>query len=137
MSVLKVKDVSFKTFDEYRYHQYVACNTLIQSLVSSSCCIRNGHIMRLFYVISRLSSLLDTHFVSMDPRNYSWLDGEKWPPPLRQMPPPITTSPFENMKVMQRLLNQKMCVGNFLEAAQYTVVAVQNVKIFTTLCPSD
>ena len=30
-----------------------------------------------------------------------------------------------------------MCVRNFLEAAQYVVVAVQNVKLFTTLCPND
>ena len=74
ISVLKRKDVSFKTFDEYIYHQYVTCNTPVQSLASSSYCIRNGHIMRLFYLIHRLSSLLDTHFVLMDPRNYSWLE---------------------------------------------------------------
>ena len=30
-----------------------------------------------------------------------------------------------------------MCVGNISEAAQYIVVAVQNVKMFTTLCPND
>ena len=36
MSVLKRKEVSFKTFDEYGYHQYVTCNTPIQSLVASS-----------------------------------------------------------------------------------------------------
>ena len=68
MSVLKGKDVSFKTVDEYRYHQYVTWNTLVQSLVSWSHCIRNGHIMRLFYLIRRLS-LLETHFASMVPRN--------------------------------------------------------------------
>ena len=30
-----------------------------------------------------------------------------------------------------------VCGGNFLEAAQYIVVVVQNVKIFTILCPDD
>ena len=74
LPVLKGKDLSFRTFDEYIYHQYVTCNTPIQSLVPSSYCIRNRYIMRLFYLISCLSSLLDTHFVSMDPRNYSWLE---------------------------------------------------------------
>ena len=74
MSVMRGKDVSFKTFDEYRYHQYVTCSRLVKSLVPSSYCIRNVHIMCLFYLIRRLSSLLDTHFVSMDPRNYSWLE---------------------------------------------------------------
>ena len=62
------------------------------------------------------------------------------------MPPPVTTSSFENMQVMQGLLNKEdvcvcvcvfLCVGNFLEAAQYVVVAVQSVKIFTKLCPND
>ena len=40
---------------------------------------------------------------------------------------------------MQKLLNKKMCVctGNFVEAAQLIVVAVKNVKIFTTLCPNN
>ena len=92
MSVLTGKDVSFKTFDEYRYHQYVTCNTPIQSLVPSSYCIRNGHIMLLFYLIRRLSSLLDTHFVSMDPRNYSWLEKNDFLLPdkcLRQIPPDL------------------------------------------------
>ena len=70
-SVLKGKDVSFKTFDEYRYHQHVTCNTTIQSLVSMLYCIRNGHIMCLFCLIRPLSSWLDEHFVSMDPGNYS------------------------------------------------------------------
>ena len=92
ISVLKGKDVSFKTFDEYRYHQYVTCNTPIQSVVPSSYCIRNGHIMRLFYLIRRLSSLLDTHFVSMDPRNYSWLEKNGFLLPdkcLCQLPPAL------------------------------------------------
>ena len=30
-----------------------------------------------------------------------------------------------------------VCIGNFLELAQYIVVTVQNVKIFTTFCPND
>ena len=74
MSLQKGKSIYFKTFDEYIYHQYVTCNTPSQSLVSSSYCIRNWHIMRLFYLICRLSSLLDTHFVSRDHRNYSCLE---------------------------------------------------------------
>ena len=90
MSVLKGKNVSFKTFDEYRYHQYVSCNTPIQLLVPLSYCIRNGHIMRLFYLLRRLSSLLDTHFASMDPRNYPWLEKNGFLLPdkcLCQLPP--------------------------------------------------
>ena len=53
MSVLKGKNVSFKTYDEYVYHQYVMCNTSTQSLVPSSYCLRNGHMMHLFYLIRR------------------------------------------------------------------------------------
>ena len=39
-----------------------------------------------------------------------------------------------HVKVAQQKV---VCAGNFLEAAQYNVVAVQNVKIFTTVCPND
>ena len=63
--------------------------------------------------------------------------GEKWLPPPGQMPPSNTTRSFENMQVMQRLLNKKIRVKNFLEAAQYIMVLVQNVKIFTILCTND
>ena len=34
--------------------------------------------------------------------------GEKWLPPPRKMSPPVATSSFENMKVMQRFLKKKM-----------------------------
>ena len=30
-----------------------------------------------------------------------------------------------------------VCVGSFLEDAQYIVVVVQNAKLFTTLYPND
>ena len=107
---MKGKDVSFKTFDEYRYHQYVTCNTPIQSLVPSSYCIRNGHIMLLFYLIRRLSSLLDTYFVSIDPRNYSWLEKNDFLLPDKCLCQTKTKS-FENMQIMQRLLNKKIRVS--------------------------
>ena len=48
--------------------------------------------MLLFYLIRRLSSLLDTHFVSMDPRNYSWLEKNDFLLPdkcRRQIPPDL------------------------------------------------
>ena len=66
--------------------------TPIQLLVPSSYCIRNEHIIRLLYLIRRLSSLLDTHFVSMDPRNYSWLEKNGLLLPdkaKRQLPPAL------------------------------------------------
>ena len=72
MSVLKGKDVPFKTFDEYKYYQHLTCNTPSQSLVPSSYCIPIGPIMHLSYLVCCLSSLLVTHFFSMDPCNYSW-----------------------------------------------------------------
>ena len=50
------------------------------------------------------------------------------------MPPPVNTSSFGNMQVMQRLLNKKMCV--FVGKTQIVVV-VENVKIYTTLCLND
>ena len=46
----------------------------------------NGHLIR------RLSSLLDTHFVSMGPRNYSWLEKNGFLLPdkcLHQLPPAL------------------------------------------------
>ena len=72
LSVLKAKYITFKTFDDYRYHQHIKCNTPIQLLVPSSYCIHNGHIMWMFYLIRRLSSLLDSYFVPMDPQDYGW-----------------------------------------------------------------
>ena len=50
------------------------------------------------------------------------------------MPPPVNTSSFGNMQVMQRLLNKKMCV--FVGKTKIVVV-VENVKIYTTLCLND
>lgn len=38
---------------------------------------------------------------------------------------------------MQTFLNKKICVRDFLEAAQYSVVVVQNVKVFTTAYLND
>ena len=72
VSVLKGKNTIYKTFDEYRYFQHVRNRTPIHSLVPSSKCIRNGHITRMYYLIRRLSSLLDKHFTSPDPTLYGW-----------------------------------------------------------------
>ena len=62
--------------------------------------------------------LVDTLFIiivgyifCLDGPSQLFLLGEKWLPPPRQMPPPITTSYFENMQVVQRLLNKKLGVS--------------------------
>ena len=93
--------------------------------------------MHLFYLIRRLSSLLDTHFVSMVPRNYSWLEKNGFLLPdkcLHRLPPAL----LKICKSCKDCSTKRcVCVGNFSEAAQYIVVAVQNVKLFTTLSPND
>ena len=92
--------------------------------------------MRLLYLIRRLSSVLNTHFVSVDPRNYSGLENNGFllsDKCLRQLPPAL-------LKICKSCkgCSAKRCVcWNFLEAAQYIVVEVQNIKIFTTLCLNE
>ena len=65
VSVLKGKN-------EFRYYQYVKCSTPVHLLVPSSYCVRNGHIMRMFYLVRRWSSLLNEYFQQMDPTYYGW-----------------------------------------------------------------
>ena len=113
------------------------CHIPIQALVLSSYCIRNGHIMCLFYLTRCLSSLLDIHFVSMDPRNYFQLEKNGFILPekcLRHLPPVL----LKICKLCKCYSEKRcVCVRNLLEAAQDLVVAVKNVKIFTTLWPDD
>ena len=71
-TVLKGKETNLKTFDKYRHYQYVKSGTAVNLLVSSSICIRNGHIPRMFYLVRRFTSLLNRHFVPMDPLCYGW-----------------------------------------------------------------
>ena len=104
MSVLKGKNVSFKRFHGYKYHQHVTCNTPIQSLFPPAYCIWNGHIIHLFFLICCLPSLLKTHFVLMDPRNYSLLEKNGYLLPdkcLRQLPPALWKI-CESCKVAQQ-----------------------------------
>ena len=49
--VRKGKETQLKTFDEYRRNQLIKVGVPIVSLVSSSKCIRNGHIRRMFYLV--------------------------------------------------------------------------------------
>ena len=55
-----------------RYSQYIKSGVPIHLIVPSSTCMRNGHIMRMFYLIKRLSSLLNKYFVPLDPIMYGW-----------------------------------------------------------------
>ena len=92
--------------------------------------------MLLFYLIRRLSSLLDTHFVSMDPRNYSWLEKNDFLLPDKC----LCQIPLDFLKIC------KSCKGCSTKRYVYqntswklhnVMVLVQNVKIFTTLCTND
>ena len=88
-SVLKGKAMSFKTFDNVRYFQYIKSGVPINSIVPSSTCMRNGHIMRMFYLVKRLSSLLNKYFVSLDPIAYAWKEKDGYLLPnkcLREIP---------------------------------------------------
>ena len=106
-----------------QYHQYVRYHTLTQLLVPSPYCVWNRHIMCLFNLIRCLSSLMNTHFVSMYSRNYFWLEKNDFLLPekcLRQLPLAL-------LKIWQSckgFSKKDACVRNFLEAAQYIVVAV-------------
>ena len=87
-SVLNGKLASLKSFDDVRYFQYRS-KVPIHSIVPSSTCMRNGHIMRMFLLSKRLSSLVSRCVVPLDPIMYSWKEKDGYLLPnkcLREIP---------------------------------------------------
>ena len=138
MSVLTGKDVSFKTFDEYRYHQYVTSKNT-NSITGSIIILYSQWAYNTPALFNTSFIIIVGYTFCLDGPSSLFLVGKKWLTPSGQSQTRVTTNSFENTHVMQKLLNKKMCVctGNFLEAAQLIVVGVENVKIFTTLCPNN
>ena len=67
-------------------------------LVPSSYCVRNGHIMRMYYLVRCLSSLLNAFFQPMGPTSYGWEDNNGFPLPKKFL-----------RKIPKHLINTWMC----------------------------